>query len=159
MAEDLNVGLLMQIAFRAMEQRVLTALAESGFGDITVAQARIVAQIDAEGTRLTELAARAQVTKQTASFLVDQVERAGYVERVPDPSDRRARLVRLTDHGRRAAEFANSVADRVQREWSAHLGVEAMRSLRQALTRLREVTDPYAVKADRVGQESRLGNG
>jgi DNA-binding MarR family transcriptional regulator len=143
-AEELNVGLLMQIAFRAMEQRVLTSLAEAGFDDITVAQARIVAQIDAAGTRLTELAERAQVTKQTASFLVDQVERAGYVERVPDPSDRRARLVRLTDRGQRAAEFANSVAERVQQEWAAHLGPKAMRSLRQALDRLREITDPYA---------------
>jgi DNA-binding MarR family transcriptional regulator len=148
MAEELNVGLLMQIAFRAMEQRVLTALAESGFSDISVAQARIVAQIDAAGTRLTELAERAQITKQTASFLVDQVERAGYVKRVPDPSDRRARLVRLTDRGRRVTDFANSVADRVQREWSAHLGPEAMRSLRQALNRLREITDPYAENAD-----------
>jgi DNA-binding MarR family transcriptional regulator len=150
MAKELNVGLLMQIAFRAMEQRVLTALAESGFGDISVAQARIVAQIDAAGTRLTELAERAQITKQTASFLVDQVERAGYVERVPDPSDRRARLVRLTDRGRRATDFANSVADRVQREWSTHLGPEAMRSLRQALNRLREITDPYAENIDRA---------
>lgn len=148
MAEELNVGLLMQIAFRAMEQRVLRALAESGFGDISVAQARIVAQIDAAGTRLTELAERAQITKQTASFLIDQVERAGYVERVPDPSDRRARLVRLTDRGRRVTDFANSVADRVQREWSAHLGPEAMQSLRQALNCLREITDPYAENAD-----------
>jgi DNA-binding MarR family transcriptional regulator len=148
MAEELNVGLLMQIAFRAMEQRVLRALAESGFGDISVAQARIVAQIDAAGTRLTELAERAQITKQTTSFLIDQVERAGYVKRVPDPSDRRARLVQLTDRGRRVTDFANSIADRVQREWSAHLGPEAMRNLRQALNRLREITDPYAENAD-----------
>lgn len=150
MAEELNVGLLMQIAFRAMEQRVLMALPESGFGDITVAQARIVAQIDTAGTRLTELAKRAEVTKQTASFLVDQIERTGYVERAPDPSDRRARLVRLTERGQRVADFANSVADRVQQEWSAHLGPEAMRNLRQTLNRLREITDPYAENADRV---------
>jgi DNA-binding MarR family transcriptional regulator len=143
-AEELNVGLLMQISFRAMEQRVLTALSEAGYGNLTVAQARLVAQIDTAGTRLTELAERAQVTKQTASFLVDQVERSGYVERTPDPSDRRARLVRLTARGRQAADFANSIADRVQQEWSTHLGPEAMRDLRQALTRLREITDPYA---------------
>jgi DNA-binding MarR family transcriptional regulator len=142
MAEELNVGLLMQAAFRSMEQRVLTALAGAGFGDITVAQARIVAQVDADGTRLTELAARARITKQTASFLVDQVERAGYVERVPDPGDRRARLVRLTDRGRRVSAFAGSVADRVQQEWAEHLGPEAMRNLRQAVTSLRLITDP-----------------
>ncbi|NKY29796.1 MarR family winged helix-turn-helix transcriptional regulator [Nocardia gamkensis] len=151
MAEEINVGLLMQIAFRAMEQRVLTALTDSGFGDITVAQARIVAQIDAAGTRLTELAERAQITKQTAGFLVDQVERAGYVKRVPDPSDRRARLVCLTERGEQAAGFANSVAERVEQEWAAHLGAQGMRQLRQALNRLREITDPYpaAARTDR----------
>ncbi|MEU1544109.1 MarR family transcriptional regulator [Nocardia sp. NPDC005745] len=151
MAEEINVGLLMQIAFRAMEQRVLTALTDSGFDDITVAQARIVAQIDAAGTRLTELAERAQITKQTAGFLVDQVERAGYVERVPDPSDRRARLVCLTERGEQAASFANSVAERVEQEWAAHLGAKGMRQLRQALNRLREITDPYP---DRQRSES-----
>ncbi|MFC8045381.1 MarR family winged helix-turn-helix transcriptional regulator [Nocardia sp. NPDC057353] len=144
MAEELNVGLLMQIAARAMEQRVLAALAASGFGDITVAQARVVAQVDRDGTRLTTLAERAQVTKQTAGFLVDQVERGGYVERVPDPSDRRARLVLLTARGRAAADFGNAVAAEVEREWAAHLGAADMRGLRAALTRLRALIEPEA---------------
>ncbi len=52
--------------------------------------------VDPEGTRLSVLAARAQIAKQTATALVDRLERAGYVERVPDPADGRARLVRLT---------------------------------------------------------------
>ncbi|MEV0245591.1 MarR family transcriptional regulator [Nocardia sp. NPDC050712] len=142
--EELNVGLLMMIAHRSMENRVFAGLAEAGYGDITVAQGRIVAQIGAAGTRLTELAERAQVTKQTAGFLVDQLERSGYVERVADPSDGRARLVRLTAHGLAGAEFANSIAERVQREWAVHLGPQHMRHLRAAMTRLREITDPYA---------------
>ncbi|WP_280499269.1 MarR family transcriptional regulator, partial [Nocardia cyriacigeorgica] len=83
-----------------MENRVFAALAEAGYADITLAQARIVQRIGPDGTRLTELAEQAQVTKQTAGFLVDQLERAGYVERVPDPTDGRARLVRLSARGR-----------------------------------------------------------
>ncbi|WP_433574395.1 MarR family winged helix-turn-helix transcriptional regulator [Nocardia brasiliensis] len=142
--EQLNVGLLMMIAYRSMENRVFAALAESGYGDLTVAQGRIVAQIGAAGTRLTELAERAQVTKQTAGFLVDQLERAGYVERVADPSDGRARLVRLTARGQAGATYANSVAEQVQTEWAEQLGPASMRRLRRTMTRLREITDPYA---------------
>ncbi|MGV9674275.1 MarR family winged helix-turn-helix transcriptional regulator [Nocardia sp. NPDC003482] len=142
--EDMNVGVLMFIPYRAMESRVLGAIAGAGFEDITLAQARMMARIAPKGNRLTELAEQAQVTKQTAGFLVDQLERAGYVERVPDPSDGRARLVRLAERGERARRVANDEAAAVEREWAAHLGVQRMRQLRDALTRLREITDPYA---------------
>ena len=69
---------------------------DAGFDDMTIAQSRLMMGIDPDGTRLSVLAARAQVAKQTATALVDKLERAGYVERVPDPADGRARLVRLT---------------------------------------------------------------
>ncbi|WP_067574691.1 MarR family winged helix-turn-helix transcriptional regulator [Nocardia acidivorans] len=145
MADDeMNVGLLMFIAHRSMEQRTFQALVEAGHGDITIAQGRLAAQIDPRGTRLTELAERAQVTKQTAGFLVDQLEKAGYVERIPDPSDGRARLVRLSDRGLAMAEFANDVSARIEREWADRLGERRMGQLREALTRLREITDPYS---------------
>ncbi|MGV9415728.1 MarR family winged helix-turn-helix transcriptional regulator [Nocardia sp. NPDC003693] len=141
---ELNIGLLMFIAHRSMEQRVLAELIAQGHGAITTAQGRLAARIDPGGTRLTDLAERAQVTKQTAGFLVDQLERAGYVERVPDPSDGRARLVRLSPFGREMADRANVIAARIQDEWAAHLGPRRTRALREALTALREITDPYA---------------
>ncbi|MFI6040893.1 MarR family winged helix-turn-helix transcriptional regulator [Nocardia sp. NPDC051321] len=141
---ELNAGLLMYIAHRSMEDRIFAELGAAGFDDITVAQGRVAQRIGADGTRLTELAEQAQITKQTAGFLVDQLERAGYVHRVPDPSDGRARLVRLSARGKEVAEFANSVADRIEAEWAAHLGTRRMRELREALGELREITDPYA---------------
>jgi DNA-binding MarR family transcriptional regulator len=87
---DLNIGLLLYIPYRALESRVFAAVANAGYGDITPAQARIFQRIGPNGTRLTDLAEQAQVTKQTAGFLVDQLERAGYVQRTPDPTDARA---------------------------------------------------------------------
>ncbi|WP_454198052.1 MarR family winged helix-turn-helix transcriptional regulator [Nocardia sp. Marseille-Q1738] len=145
MSEDeMNAGLLMFVAYRSMEERVFAALAEAGYGDISVAQGRLAARIAPQGSRITELAEQAQVTKQTAGFLVDQLERAGYVERMPDPRDGRARLVRLSERGRGMADYANEIADNIQGEWAAHLGARRMRNLREALTRLREITDPYA---------------
>lgn len=138
-----NVGVLMFVAHRAMEQRVLAALHEAGFGDATMAQGRVFARIGEHGTRLTDLAEMAQVTKQTAAFLVDRLERAGYVERTPDPTDARARLVRIAERGR-AAQAVAAVAEReVEAQWEAHLGTRDMTRLRTLMGRLRDVTDPY----------------
>lgn len=145
MADDeLNIGLLLFVPYRAMEARVFTALAAAGFDDVTPAQSRVFQRIGPEGTRLTELAEQAQVTKQTAGFLVDQLERAGYVERVRDPADARARLVRIAPRGAAAVPVAAAVVAEVEAEWAAHLGARQMAQLRAALIRLREITDPYA---------------
>ncbi len=97
--ERQNLGLLCFYPSRAMEARLLAELAAAGFDDITPAQGRIAARIGPAGTRLTDLAEQALVTKQTAGHLVDQLERAGYVRRDPDPTDKRARLVRMAERG------------------------------------------------------------
>lgn len=141
--DEPNVGVLLFVAYRAMEARVIEAVAAAGFDDITLAQARVFQRIGPDGTRLSELAAAAQVTKQTAGFLVDQLERAGYVERVPDPTDARARLVRVGRRGRSAAPVAAAAVAAVEAEWTEHLGERSMSQLRRALGRLREVTDPF----------------
>ncbi|WP_461168420.1 MarR family winged helix-turn-helix transcriptional regulator [Tsukamurella serpentis] len=133
----------MFVAYRAMENRAIGAARDAGYTDITLAQARIGQRIGPDGTRLTDLAEQAQVTKQTAGFLVDQLERAGYVERVRDPADGRARLIRLSARGVGVASVANAEVARVEREWAAHLGADSYRELRGALLRLREITDPY----------------
>ncbi|RZU77484.1 DNA-binding MarR family transcriptional regulator [Micromonospora kangleipakensis] len=141
--DELNLGLLCFIAYRAMESRVVDAVAAAGFDDLTVAQGRVFARIGPQGTRVTELAEQARVTKQTAAFLVDQLERAGYVRRVPDPSDARARLVTITARGEAAIRVARAAEAEVEAEWTRHLGRQATSQLRRALTRLREITDPY----------------
>jgi DNA-binding MarR family transcriptional regulator len=144
--DDLNAGLLMFVAYRAMEKRVLDAVVAAGYDDITLAQARVFQRIGPDGTRLGELAEQAQVTKQTAGFLVDQLERAGYVERTPDPADARARLVRVAKRGRAAGAVAAAVVAEVEDEWAAHLGARRMTQLREALGMLREITDAYRVR-------------
>jgi DNA-binding MarR family transcriptional regulator len=140
-AGELNLGLLLFIPYRAMEARVLHALAAEGFDDITLAQARVFQRIAPDGSRLTDLARQAQITKQSAGFLVDQLERARYVVRVPDPADGRARLVQVAERGVRAVRASETVVAQVQREWAEHLGERRIRQLREALTALREVTD------------------
>lgn len=139
----LNIGLLCFIVQRSMEDRVIADLAAAGFDDVTVAQGRVMARVSAKGTRLTDLAEKARITKQTASFLVDQLEKAGYVRRVPDPADARARLVIFADRGLAALEVARRTEVAVQQEWTNHLGKRTTARLHQILTQLREVTDPY----------------
>jgi DNA-binding MarR family transcriptional regulator len=141
--DDLNLGLLCFIAFRAMESRVLAALSRSGFDDLTAAQGRVFARIAPSGTRLSDLAEQARVSKQTAGFLVDQLERTGYVRRTVDPTDGRARLVQIAERGSAAVAVARAAEMEVEADWARHLGLQTTRQLRQALSRLREVADPY----------------
>ncbi len=116
-----NLALLCFYPYRAMEARVMDALAEAGF-EITLAQGRLLARIAPGGTRVSDLAEQARVTKQTATFLVDQLEKAGYVERVPDPADARARLVRIAERGQAGVAVARRVEAQVEEEWIRHLG-------------------------------------
>jgi DNA-binding MarR family transcriptional regulator len=143
-AEQLNTGLLLFIPYRALERRVFDALAAAGYDDFTPAQARVFQRIAPDGSRLTDLAEQAQITKQSTGFLVDALERAGYVDRVQDPTDARARLVRVADRGAKAVALTTAVIAEVEAEWSAYLGKQRMTQLRQILTQLREYTDPYA---------------
>ena len=140
---DPSLGVLLFVPYRHMEQRILAAVTAAGH-PVTLAQARVFQRIDPGGSRLTDLAAAAQVTKQTAGFLVDQLEQAGYVERVRDPTDARARLVRITRRGYDAITVAREAEARIEAEWRAHLGADGLERLRADLLRLREVTDPWA---------------
>jgi DNA-binding MarR family transcriptional regulator len=143
MSRELPASLLMFIASRSAGNRIFEALQRAGFEDLTIAQSRLMMGLDAEGTRLSVLADRAQIAKQTATALVDRLERAGYVERVPDPSDGRARLVRMTARAEAVVPLARAEEDRIEAEWREHLGAKRMQQLREALTALREITDPY----------------
>jgi len=144
MADDApNTAVLMFVAHRAAESQVMAALAASGADDITLAQSRLLQRLDPNGIRITELAERAGVTKQTAGALIDQLESAGYVVRTRDPVDARARLVTLSGKGVSLCRAAAAEAAKVEQDWRKHLGTKRYQELRAALVALREITDPY----------------
>jgi DNA-binding MarR family transcriptional regulator len=140
----INFGVLLFIPYRHMENRILQAIRDAGFDDVTLAQARVFQRIAAGGSRLTDLAEQAQMAKQSVAGLVDELERMRYVRRVPDPDDRRARLIRIDKRGRQAARAAQVAHDEIQTAWRSHLGTRRFTQLRDTLEDLREITDPFA---------------
>jgi DNA-binding MarR family transcriptional regulator len=83
---------------------------------------------------VSELADRLEISKQGAGQIVDDMERRGYVERRPDPTDGRARLLHLAEHGRAALAAARRFHQRYERTLIAEHGQEAVASLRAVLT-------------------------
>lgn len=145
---EINFGVLLFIPYRHMETRILQAIKDAGYDDVTLAQARVFQRIAPGGSRLTDLAEQAQMTKQSVAGLVDELERMRYVRRVPDPDDRRARLIQMDTRGRHAAKAAEVAHDQIQAEWRSHLGARRFAQLRARLEDLRVITDPFAATAE-----------
>lgn len=128
----------------AMNELVSERLAERGFEDLRPAHGAIGQLIVDRGSRVTELAELAQVTKPTVVYLVNDLERQGYVERVPDPADGRAKLIRLTERGARAQHEGRKIVAEIEKDWSRALGAEELADLRSLLGRLHEVLWPQS---------------
>ena len=94
-----NAGRALFNATKKFEQDILTSLASNGFPEIRLVHLNLYRNLEFDGTRLTELAARASMTKQGMQELVDRAEKAGFIERRPDPDDRRAKFVVFSDKG------------------------------------------------------------
>jgi DNA-binding MarR family transcriptional regulator len=100
-----------------MVNEITERMEASGFPDSPPSFHPIFENLDPEGTRLTVLAARAGLTHQSVGEVVTELERRGYVERIPDPTDKRARLVSLTDRGRDLVRAAVKHIGDIEREW------------------------------------------
>ena len=94
--------------------------------------------LDGSGTRVSVLAERAQMTKQSMAELVAHLERHGYVERIPDTEDRRAKLVRATARGQEVYAIAREFVIETEAEWTAKLGERKIATLRRLLKELNE---------------------
>ena len=117
-----NIGRLLNNAVRRFEARVLELMSESGHQETRIAHVSLTRNLDVEGTRLTELARRASMSKQAMGELVDQCTALGLVDRIPDPSDRRARIVRFTPAGRAWLNAFRDAVDIAEREMRSELG-------------------------------------
>ena len=134
-----NLGILLRNPGQAVVDRVSADLAEAGFDDIRPAHTAVFQHIEADGSRLTDLAERAQITKQSMGYLVDYLEERGYLERRADPSDRRATIICLTDRGWAEIHAALAIIESLEKEWTRTLGKQRMQQLRELLTDLGQI--------------------
>lgn len=130
-----NMGRLLNNAVRRFEERVLEILSEGGNAPTRLSHLGLTRNLDVEGTRTTELARRAAMTKQAMAELVGQCEALGLVSRLADPTDKRAKIVRFTPKGLRWLEAFHQAIVRTEEEMRAELGwlrvdglVEVLRS-------------------------------
>jgi DNA-binding MarR family transcriptional regulator len=136
---DPQLARLLLAAHRTLAADLVVELEERGWPDLRASQASLMLNVDRRsGTRLTELARRAGVTKQAMMIVVDELEVRGLVRRTPDPEDGRAKVVRLTARGRTfAAECRRAVAA-VEARTRRTLGGRRYDGLREALDLLLE---------------------
>jgi DNA-binding MarR family transcriptional regulator len=144
-----NIGLLLREPFRHASLRLHERFAERGHPEVRAPHGNVLQYLDHDGnvlqyldhdgTRVSVLAERAQVTKQSMAELVAHLERHGYVERAPDPSDRRAKLVRATARGAEVYAIAREFIAELESEWTRRLGTTKMQQLRALLEDLNAV--------------------
>jgi DNA-binding MarR family transcriptional regulator len=130
------IGALLRIPREAALRQVVAGLAAADFGDVRPAHFTVFQHMPPEGIRLTALADAALMTKQSMGYLVDDLETLGYAERVPDPTDRRAKVVRLTVRGRAVEETVRTVIRQIEADWAARLGQEEYQHLTRLLRAL-----------------------
>jgi DNA-binding MarR family transcriptional regulator len=136
---------LLDVAKEAMLGEFERELAARGYGDIRPTHGCVFRFVRDDGMRLTRLAELAGITKQSTGELVDDLVDRAYVERVPDPDDRRAKLIRLTDRGREAQRVGFGLIVELERRWADRFGAGRIADLREVLEEIAAEKAPEAV--------------
>ncbi len=131
-----SLQILLRDARSAIEAAVRADLAHNGFGDVTPAQSALLRNIGDDGSRPSDLAAHADVTRQAITKLVDELEQLDLVRRDPDPNDGRGVIVRYTDRGRAGLAIARKRMVALERAYAAQVGADRWAEVRSTLETL-----------------------
>ena len=135
---------LFYTAADALVSELTKRMVEAGYGDVRGAHGCVFGNIEPAGMRLTELAERAGMTKQAVGEAVSDLERPGYAERVADPSDGRAKIIRLTDEGSAAQRAGFAIIADLEAEWVERFGAERVEQMRSLLIDITGRREPLA---------------
>jgi DNA-binding MarR family transcriptional regulator len=135
-AKGASVGHLLFRAARLLDERAVGRLRSSAAPRLRRAHTALLAHIGLDGTRVSEIATRAGITKQAAGQRLAELAAMGIVRSAVDPRDRRARTVRFTPRGRRALLHGLGLLERLERELAGELGTARLARLREDLARL-----------------------
>jgi DNA-binding MarR family transcriptional regulator len=134
---EYNTAAVVGRMFSRLSDRIDAGVRAAGH-PVRPAHANVFMNIDKGGTRLSNLATKARMTAQAMGELVDELERSGYVERVPDPTDGRAKLIRLTPKGWDAVQAAFDTIQGIEDDLHRRLGPRRLAQLRRTLATLDE---------------------
>ena len=144
-----NIVIELREAYSVLNSLVVPRLARHGHHAVRPAHSAVFEHIDRDGTTVSALAQRAQMTKQAMAELVQHLERHGYVVRVPDPTDRRAKLVTLTDTGWEIIHIAEGLLPEAEQHLIDAIGRDRLEALRHDLRVIRAAT--LSKYADELG--------
>ncbi len=133
MSTQLPIPALLMTAKDAAIRELAARLSEHGYEGVREGHGCVFGFIEPEGSRLTSLAEASGLTKQAVGEAVDDLQRLGYVERAPDPTDGRAKIVRLTDKGAKARMVGRDALSAVERQWAEEIGEERVAAMRETL--------------------------
>ena len=136
---------LWDAALQAFLDKFRLELADSAYADIRPTHGCVFRFVREDGMRLTRLAELAGITKQSAGEIVDDLANRGYVERTPDPADKRAKLICLTDRGREAQATGFGLFGKVERQWIERYGPERWEAMRTLLEEIVTTEAPTSV--------------
>ncbi len=129
-------------ASRAETASTLQRIHERGYTDVSVVDTNLLANLDTEGTIISALARRAGITRQAASQQVAALERSGYLERRSSDTDGRAAVIHQTPQGRALLNDALDIVEALENEYTEHLGVARLATLKALLSALLDHIDP-----------------
>ncbi len=136
--EGFLIGALLLFPAGELRRRVREGYHEAGFTDLGPAHDQVFGLLSPDGDRVVDLARRAQTSKQAMAYLVAHLEKHGYLERVADPRDGRAKIVRRTEKGWQVNRLARQLVQQVQDDWTEALGEARMAQLMDVLADLVE---------------------
>src|SRR5690242_3047078 len=136
---------LLDIASEALFAEFRSELEQSEYGDIRPTHGCVFRFVQGRGLRLTDIAERANMTKQSVGEIVDDLVERGYAKRIPDPNDRRAKLICLTERGEEAQAYGRTLFAKVEKRWAERYGAERIAGLRELLEEIVAAEAPYAV--------------
>jgi len=136
---------LLEVTTEVLFAQFRDDLEAAGYGDVRPTHGCVFRFIQEDGMRLTELASLAGMTKQSVGEIVDDLTGKGYVERFPDPGDRRAKLIRLTAKGEEAQGIGFGLLMDIESRWAERYGSDRIAQLRDLLEEIAATEAPEAV--------------
>ena len=127
-----DLGVLAGRLLFAVQQELFSTLAAQGFDDLAPRHGAVLAYLDVEGVRATDLSRLSGQHKQVIGTMIDELEALGYVERRPDPVDRRAKLVCPTERGQAQMRAADKIMAGIQDRHARRLGRDAFAQFKAA---------------------------